>query len=190
MKLARLDLASFLLGAAGAVALLGAGALIVIEGGLFDASAVREHLRPVAWATHTAMIRDARRQAAAIAAPGAASVAQFEAGFRGYEADCVMCHGGPGVARARWVSGMTPSPPYLVDAARQWSAPQLYWIIANGVKMTAMPAWRMTRSDAQIWDDVAFLEALPYLSPTDYARMRAADARALPKAPGSPPSRG
>ena len=69
---------------------------------------------------------------------------------------------------------MTPSPPYLVDAARHWRARELYWIVAHGVKLTAMPAWESIRSDAQIWNIVAFLEAAPYLTPRDYARIRAA----------------
>jgi hypothetical protein len=39
--------------------------------------------------------------------------------------------------------------------------------------MTAMPAWGEVRTDGQLWDLVAFLEALPYLTAADYARMRA-----------------
>jgi hypothetical protein len=40
--------------------------------------------------------------------------------------------------------------------------------------MTALPAWGEVRTDGQLWDLVAFLEALPYLTAADYARMRAA----------------
>jgi hypothetical protein len=43
------------------------------------------------------------------------------------------------------------------------------------VKMTAMPAWSAVRTDAEVWDLVAFLETLPYISPPTYARMRAAE---------------
>ena len=72
-----------------------------------------------------------------------------------------------------YAHGMTPSPPYIVDAPRRWQARELYWIIAHGVKLTAMPAWQSLRTDAQIWDLVAFLEAAPYLTPRDYDRIRA-----------------
>ena len=89
-----------------------------------------------------------------------------------FDEDCVACHGAPGIARAHWTDGLTPSPPYLVDAPRHWTAPEFYWIVANGVKMTAMPAWSVTRSRGQIWDVVAFLEAQPYLSQHDYAALR------------------
>jgi hypothetical protein len=83
-----------------------------------------------------------------------------------------MCHGGPGVERGKWVDGMTPTPPYLLDAARVWSRRDLYWIVGNGVKMTGMPAWRATRPDAEVWDVVGFLEVLPCLSASDYRRLR------------------
>jgi mono/diheme cytochrome c family protein len=34
--------------------------------------------------------------------------------------------------------------------------------------MTAMPAWGVTHSDAEIWNIVAFLQKLPRLSPQQY----------------------
>ena len=46
-------------------------------------------------------------------------------------------------------------------------------IVGDGVKMTGMPAWRSTLSDAQQWDVVAFLDAMPYLTASDYLRLRA-----------------
>jgi mono/diheme cytochrome c family protein len=158
---------------AGAV-LLGAATLAVIEGGLFDATASKPHYPLVGWATHAAFISSVKARAGDIQAPTHFSRAESLAGFRQYEGDCVMCHGAPGVARQAWVQGLTPTAPYLLDASRRWSPTQLYWIVGQGIKMTAMPAWRATRTQGQVWDLVAFLEVLPYLSAKDYARMRAA----------------
>jgi mono/diheme cytochrome c family protein len=179
----------------GAAAVLGVGAvaaLVVVEGGLFDVRASTPHSPLVAWATHTTMIRAAQRNAAAIAAPAAFTPAQTLAGFRLYDSDCVGCHGAPGVARAHWTDGMTPSPPYLVDAPRHWTRAELYWIVANGVKMTGMPAWSAVHSPDQLWEIVAFLEAQPDLTARDYAALRVASTRpqpqAQPGAPESPPS--
>jgi mono/diheme cytochrome c family protein len=67
---------------------------------------------------------------------------------------------------------MTPSPPFLLGAARQWTPNQLYWIVRHGVRMTGMPAWDQTLSQADVWHVVAFLEALPGYSAADYARLR------------------
>ncbi|HZZ88550.1 MAG TPA: cytochrome c [Caulobacteraceae bacterium] len=164
----------YVAGLATALVLLALAGLVVVETGAFDVRASTPHSPIVAWATHTTMIHAAGRGAAGVRPPAAFTPADVVAGFRLYDEDCVACHGAPGIARARWTDGLTPSPPYLVDAPRRWSRRELYWIVANGVKMTAMPAWEESRSSRQIWQVVAFLESQPYLSAADYARLRAA----------------
>lgn len=149
------------------------GGLIYSQTGLFNATAFAPHEPTIAWVTHQTMIQSVRLRAQAIIPPQSFTQAQVEAGFHAYDTDCVMCHGGPGVAREAWVSGLNPTPPFLIDFARRWSPVQLYWIVGEGVKMTAMPAWRTTQTSSDVWNLVAFLEALPNISPRDYARMRA-----------------
>ena len=46
---------------------------------------------------------------------------------------------------------------------------EAFWIIKHGIKMTAMPAWSKTHTDAQLWDLVAFLDKLPKMTPAQYA---------------------
>lgn len=159
------------------------GGLTIVEFGLFDATASMPHLPPVAWAAHRAFITSVQARAGSMPTP-TITPAEVTAGFRQYEHDCVQCHGGPGVPRGDLAAGMTPAPPYVIDAARRWTPAQLYWILAQGVKMTAMPSWRATRTNVQVWDLVAFLEALPYLSPEQYRHMRDANTR-HPQAPAS-----
>jgi mono/diheme cytochrome c family protein len=160
------------------LATVGLGALAVVATGLFDVTAIHPHSNLTAWATHETMIRAERRLSRGVAVPAAFTAAQRSEGFRQYDAECAMCHGGPGVARQGWVDGMTPTPPYITDSARRWSPAELYSIVGEGVKMTGMPAWRAKSSSADIWSLVAFLEILPDLTPQDYARMRAAAAPA------------
>jgi len=128
----------------------------------------------VAWATHDAMIHSVRVRSSRIEPPSAFTGQDVVQGFRDYDSKCAMCHGAPGVPRQTWVAGMTPTPPFLVDSARQWTPAQLDLIVGDGVKMTAMPGWRTSLPDDRIWRIVAFLEALPYISPGQYAQMRAA----------------
>lgn len=173
-----------LAGFAGAGVLAGAAALYVIFSGAFDASASTPHRAIVAWATHTTMIHSVRARAADITAPRAFSAAEVQAGLASYDQHCVACHGGPGIPRAPFVSAMTPTAPYLLDAARRWSPAELYYIVHRGVKMTAMPAWGEVLSDKETWNLVAFLEALPKMSAADYARLRQAQlAAASPARP-------
>ncbi len=154
-----------LIGAAGAAATMGFG--------LYDVRASSQHTPLVAWAVHATMIRAAQIHAAGIVQPPSFTPAEVQSGFDLYDRDCATCHGGPATPRADWVNGMNPSPPFLMDSNRLWTNPQLFWIIKGGVKMTGMPAWGVTRSDGQIWDLVAFLDAMPNLPPGAYAQMRA-----------------
>ncbi len=158
--------------------LAGSCALAVVELGLYDVRATRPHNAIVAWATHTTMINSVRLRAGRTRSPRI-TPAQIEAGFLLYDAHCSVCHGAPAVSRAAWVDGMTPTPPYLVDAPRRWTPAQLHFIIAGGVKMTGMPGWSTTLSDRQVWDLVAFLDAMPYLSGPDYQRLRATYSKRL-----------
>lgn len=176
-------LAPMALGAAlaGGLAALAGG--IVVFAGLFDVRATTEHSRPVAWAIHRTMIATVRRGARDLPPPPPVTPARIQTGAAVYQAHCAMCHGGPGTARAGWVAGLNPSPPYLVDAARQWTPRELTWIVANGVKMTAMPAWRLSLNPRKIDDAVIFLRALPDLKAADYARITSPPSRQSGSAP-------
>lgn len=160
-------------GAALTLAAAGALGLVVVEGGLFQVTAINPHGPLMAWITHTTMLHAVRRRAAGEGAPPHITAAQVRQGFRLYDQHCVMCHGGPGIARASWTTGLTPTPPFLLDAARQLSPAELNVIVGDGIKMTAMPAWRTSLNKTETWRIVAFLEALPYLSATDYRKLRA-----------------
>lgn len=181
MKLAGLKpaVALALAGWLAGLATIGVVGLAVLAFGLFDVRASTPDDVIFAWATHTTMIR-ATQVRAGVSAPAHFTAAQVQAGFGDYDSLCVACHGGPGVDRQSWASGMRPTPPYLLDAARNWTPAQLKMIVGDGVKMTGMPAWKTTLNDTQQWDVVAFLEAMPYLTTKSYLSLRAAE----PPGPG------
>lgn len=174
----------FLTGAAAAFAFAGLFAAIVGGGivylGWYDVSADKPHGQLISWAVHTTMIHAVRARAHDGIPPKPFSEVQIRDGFDLYEDHCAVCHGGPGVARAKWVRGLEPTPPYLLDAARRWSPAELRFIIKHGVKMTAMPAWGRSHSDADITSLMAFLEALPSLTPKAYQAMHDQRTRGKP----------
>lgn len=152
-------LTGFLIGGAAALAAAGLGAFAFSQSGLYNVGAAVPHTDFTEWLTQGTMIRSVRRHAKAVDAPDRFSDAQVVAGFCRYERHCVACHGAAGVANETWVNGMEPSPPYLLDASRKWTRPQLFWIISNGIKMTGMPAWRRSLTDDEMWSIVAYLDA-------------------------------
>jgi mono/diheme cytochrome c family protein len=148
------------------------GAFAFVKSGIYNAGASSPHSKFTTWLTHETMVHSVKSHARDIVAPASIGAAQVRRGFCEYETHCVACHGAPAVARGRWVSGMEPAPPYLVDATRTWRPRELFWIARNGIKMTGMPAWRNAMSDGQIWDVVAWLEASRDLPPQTYVQWR------------------
>lgn len=166
----------------GTVAILGAiYVALVLAGITFDTSATTQHSKLFAWGVHNTMNNSVRRRAPIDAPRLPFDDATLLAGARNYETNCVACHGGPGVARARWVSAMLPTPPYLLDMPKHFSYAELYTLVHDGVKMTGMPAWGEVQSDREVAEVVAFLEAMPRMTPSQFdAWRRRARAQSLP----------
>lgn len=164
---------------AAGLATVGVAGLGVVFTGAFNTTASTPHPAPIAWATHLTMTNAVKRNAGRLPAPPSFTAADVRAGARTYDANCAVCHGAPGISRAPWISGMTPSPPFLLDAARNWTPNELFWIVRYGVRMTGMPAWDRTLSERDVWNLVAFLDALPGMSATDYAHGQAPPAAAV-----------
>ena len=156
------------------VLLVPLGALAFIKSGIYDTGASSPHTKLTTWITHETMIHSVRRHSARVEAPRAFTAAQVAAGFCRYQAHCVACHGASGVARQQWVSGLEPAPPYLLDVRKDFTRPQLFWTVKNGIKMTGMPAWRNSMRDEEIWDVVAFLDAMPKMDSEQYRSWRSA----------------
>jgi len=145
---------------------------LILSGIIFNTSATQPHSKAVAWGAHFTMINSVARRSRGDVPSVPLTRETLMAGARQYEAHCIICHGGPGVARAAWASGMLPTPPYLIDASTRWSHAELYNLVHDGVKMTGMPAWGEVESDRQVAEVVAFLEVMPKLSPDQFARLR------------------
>jgi mono/diheme cytochrome c family protein len=81
---------------------------------------------------------------------------------------CAHCHGAPGVTWSKFSEGLNPGPPDLKDAAGDPPA-ALFWVVKNGIKMTAMPSFgKIGTDDQEIWRIVAFIKKLPSVSAADY----------------------
>ncbi len=162
---------AFVAGGAAAGLLAGLCALAVVEFGLYDIAASQPHNKIVSWALHKTFKRSVKLRAGGEFVPSFTQE-RVISGFRQYQADCMMCHGGPGVSRADWVKGLEPTPPFLLESGNEWTSSQLDYILEKGIKMSAMPSWGETRSKDQIWNLVAFLKALPGISPSQFAQMQ------------------
>ena len=154
------------------VILVPLGVFAFVKSGIYDVGAAKRHTKLTEWVTHETMIHSVRHHAEGLAVPAGFTTQQVAAGFCAYETHCVACHGAAAIAREPWVSGMEPSPPYLLDATQTFTPEKLFWIVKNGIKMTGMPAWGSSMSDGEVWQIVAWLEVSAKLPPQTYARWR------------------
>jgi mono/diheme cytochrome c family protein len=69
----------------------------------------------------------------------------------------------------KFSEGLNPDPPDLKDIAHEREPAQLFWVVKNGIKMTAMPSFgAIGADDNQIWSVVAFIRKIPNVSADDF----------------------
>lgn len=90
-----------------------------------------------------------------------------------YQAECVVCHGAPGVRRDVIGRGLNPNPPRLATEVQEWSNEELYWIIRNGLKMAGMPAFEQGHTERDLWALTAITRRLPTIDPAEWRRIAA-----------------
>lgn len=154
----------------GALLTLIAMAVIAISG-VYNVAASSGH-----WVITDKLIRFAVRRSIVIRslsidAPDLSNEGLVRLGAAHYELACATCHGSPAEDSSRIVHGMLPRPPSLQNTAIEWTPEQLFWIIRNGLKLTAMPAWSDLRRDDEVWAVVAFLQRLPDMDRNEYAAL-------------------
>lgn len=148
------------------------GAFLVIVSSVYNVAATAPHTALVRVILNWTM-RNSVRVHAGNESPETWSEDQARKGFKDYDAMCVICHSAPGKERSYISKGLRPEPPNLAETSERWSSAELFWIIKNGVKMTAMPAFGPTHQDEQIWNIVAFIRRLPQLRLSNLRRWRA-----------------
>ncbi|MGA6097909.1 c-type cytochrome [Stutzerimonas marianensis] len=152
-------------------ALAGTGAFVLVSLGLVSIGASSGHWKATGWLLHYAMRRAVSTQSMGVKVPPLDDPALVLKGAGHYHTGCLACHGGPGEQRSLIVQQMTPEPPYLPPRIERWEPQELFWIVKNGVKFTAMPAWPAQQRDDEVWAMVAFLQAMPGMSPERYRQL-------------------
>lgn len=150
------------------------GAIAYAWTGWYDVSVSSGHTAPVQWYLNTLRASAIERAAADIDVPSLDKSGMFEAGAMAYDNVCAGCHGRPGRDPA---GSWEPAPPALTRHARDPA--ELFWVVRNGIKMSAMPKIGPERvGDEQVWQIAAFLQDADRLTEGEY--------RALVEPPSAP----
>jgi cytochrome c5 len=158
------------------IALLVGAGVAVIYSGVYDVAATSNDPALIRWVLRTTTTRSVECRAREVQLPADLSFSDpnvIDLGFEHYNEMCTICHGAPVVQPGEAHDGLNPKPSNLAEHAKERSPQELFWIIKNGIKLTGMPAWGPTHSDAKIWAMVAFVKALPGITPNVYRAMQA-----------------
>ena len=90
-------------------------------------------------------------------APKTATMAADESLYLGgaqiYIHNCALCHGLPNQAPPPIAKGEFPRPPQLWRGHGVTDDPpgETYWKVANGIRLSGMPAYKQSLAEAQLW---------------------------------------
>lgn len=159
----------FLLGALLALAVTVVVGFAVLSSGLMSASALSDagaFEGLLAYASRRSIANHAKDEAN----PFAGDKEALAMGIEHFKANCLLCHGAPGLETSQFAKGLNPPPPDLTSAPiQEFSDGELFWIVSNGIRMTGMPAFSPTHGGEEIWHIVAFVRHLSQLTDDEKA---------------------
>lgn len=88
---------------------------------------------------------------------------------------CATCHANDGSGQTPIGKNVYPKAPDMREAPTQtMSDGELFWVIHNGIRFTAMPAWGEgdPEQDLDSWKLVHFIRHLPKLTPQELETMK------------------
>jgi mono/diheme cytochrome c family protein len=174
----------------GIIAILAAiFAAVYFFGGFYSVAATEPDPGFVKWALVKVRNASIERHATETPTVNLSDPALIKAGAIAFsERGCATCHGAPGVEWAKFSEAVRPDPPDLKEVAKEASAPQIFWVVKNGINMTAMPGFALIGADdKEIWNIAAFVKALPNVKPEDYKAWTAPPPAPASPAPATPP---
>jgi cytochrome c553 len=146
-------------------------ATVVVLAGVIPIQASSGHWRATAWMLDLIKRRSVHTYSRPIVAPPVDEPWWIVRGAAHYESGCRQCHGSPLSPRPPLMMRITPHPPELPARIARWDRRELFQIVKHGIKFTAMPAWPAPQRADEIWTMVAFLRALPSLTPESYREL-------------------
>ncbi|MBK6939011.1 MAG: c-type cytochrome [Planctomycetes bacterium] len=165
----------FIAGMGTSLFLAGLAGLVVAWSGIVSVSAIGESGtldRLLGYASSQSIHRHAGTQTN----PFATDPEAVRTGLHHYKENCIACHAASGIDKAEFAQGLNPPPPKLTaPSIRDATDGELFWVIANGIRSTGMPAFAPTHSEEEIWKIVTFVRHLRELSADEIEQLKPAN---------------
>ncbi len=100
-------------------------------------------------------------------APFQATDADLQNAAHLYREHCAPCHGIMDAPKTATAKGMYPPPPQLLHGKGVTDDPpgETYWKVANGIRLTGMPAYKGSLTDREMWQISLMLAGADKLQP-------------------------
>lgn len=162
------------------VALASVAVLVVIAGIGLAKIRAGFSARDEPWAIEAFFARHARLLAIPASArdlrnPVPSSIPGLQQGMAHFADHCAICHANDGSGRTTLGMNTYPKSPDMREQNTQsLSDGELYYIIRNGIRFTAMPGWGEgeDEDDEETWNLVHFIRHLPGIRPDEIEQMR------------------
>jgi mono/diheme cytochrome c family protein len=108
--------------------------------------------------------------------PVAFSPDLLQEGLAHFADHCAVCHANDGSGKTPIGKNVYPKAPDLrLPDTQSMSDGELFWVIHNGIRFTAMPAWGEgdPAQDKDSWKLIHFIRHLPQLTPEELDQMKA-----------------
>lgn len=151
---------------------------LALNSGAYNMAATDKHWtiteKMITWVRESSI----KARAEELEVPTLDEAAMLGKGLKEYNAMCTECHLAPGIQPTELAVGLYPQAPVFHEREQVTDAQdklylfkKYFWVIKNGLKMTAMPAWGLTHTDEEIWAIAAFVLKLPGMTAEQYAAM-------------------
>lgn len=154
---------TFILGVILTLVALAAAAYVAAHFGFIDMRADQKLSNFETTFAGGAMDASVGRHAPALTNPIEPTDANLLAGMTIYQEKCAQCHGDPQMPEST-LAEYPPAPQFLSEPA-DMPENQNFYIIQHGIRLTAMPGWKESLNDDQIWKLVTFLSHMEKLPP-------------------------
>ena len=120
--------------------------------------------------------------------PVPADESTYLAGAHVYQSHCAVCHGLPNQEQGPIAKGMFPKPPRLFHGkgVTDDEPGETYWKVANGIRLTGMPAFKNSLSESEMWQVTLLLAHADKISDTVKNELKPPNSPGMPGVPGAP----
>ncbi len=165
-------LKSFFAGVAATIVIALVGGYLLLQSGFIPANADATPGPVETWVAKTSLHATLNNEAPKGSNPVAPTDENLITGIDLYAQHCAICHGtAKGDAPISPIAkGLYPKPPQLVKEGVEDDPEGVsFWKIKHGIRWTAMPSWKDTLNDQQIWTLAQFLNHMDKLPPAAQA---------------------